>query len=304
MEAARASSEANQGGVCTIRPPSFTCCAQFLNERLIIRSDDEYATRLLRTACFPVPACAQIVPDVKITRRDAAIAVEQNRTVSMYGVAQTGRFGAAFIAVRDLFADFCVRAADGTAFYGATGALNHNGFVLFGETTAGKTLLLLHLVSLGARFLGDETFALDCEQARVRAFPRHPSLREPALPLLPSRRMRAAILRSPDYERLPGGRLWYGLKSEHLLGIAPASQPQALRTIFFLQGRAAAPHVEPLGETELLARSVQRLYRQPHTLAQLARIRHGLRHARGYLVRLAEPRVTAHALLETLLLCA
>lgn len=303
MAAATASCELRWGGETPVSPPSTLHSFEYLGKALAVRSNTPGASQLLRAAFAPShePGTPSLKGGVTHVRSALIMRFEQQSTV--YRICDFGGFGAAFYAVRDLFSRFCTSAAGGAAFYGASGQFEGNAFAILGESTVGKTVLMLHLATTGATFLGDETFSLDSETGVLRAFPRLPSLREPALRLLPSDAMRDAVRRSPFVHRLRAGRLWYALGQDHLLGIRPSSEPRILKTIFFLE-RSETVTVHPMSEEACFAACMQRLYRKPRALSEVARLRRALRDIRGCRVGLADPRSTACAVLEMLSKCA
>jgi hypothetical protein len=249
-----------------------------------VRTKDAHAARILRTAFAPL-RCSH-----------RAAAGDAVRTVE---IPALGSFEAAFRSTRDLFARLAENAAPGGAFYGGCGAFGRSAFALFGASTVGKTILLLHLANIGAHFLGDETFALD-EAGMVRAMPRLPALREPGVALLPRQELRYAVLRAPYCEVLPNGRLWFALRAEDLLGITPDPRPCELRAVIFLERGIGHPRVDEVTPTQGLAAATQRLYRKPRDLAEIARLRRTLRDVRAYRLLLGPPARTAELLAEHL----
>ena len=253
----------------------------FLGSALRVATTDPNASRLLETAFRPVQ-CAAAPPGM--------------HPMSVR-IPLSGDFTAAFYAVRDVFASFCADIAHRFAIYGGCAAVENRAFALLGDTTAGKTTLLLHLHRLGARFLGDESFLL-AQDGTLNAFPRLPALREPALRLLDPA-LREAIRTCPHYERFPAGRLWFALPPEHLLNVRPDGEPRRLRAVFAVE-RARTSGVDALAPRDLLHLMVRRSYRKPQTLESLARLRRALADVRGYRLRLADPQTGARAVLEAL----
>lgn len=306
-EAAIASCDTWEGRVLRGAPPILErFCYRYLNTALAVATDDLCAARILRAAFSPIltKALARVDCMAAIERTGDRLRVcYEGAAVSTYSINGLGNFGAAFCAVRDIFIRYSRRIAPNGAVYGACGALAGNAFVLLGRTTIGKTLLMLHLAANGVQFLGDETFTIDGENPRIRAFPRLPSLREPAVPLLPSDELRCAVLAAPNYQQLPGGRLWFALEPSDLHGIAPSSRPHGLRTVFFLEGRGRSVTVEELSQNDMLTAFVRRIYHKPETLDRLLCVRAVLNGARGYRVQLGDPGPTAAALMRVLGRC-
>lgn len=272
------------------------------NRGLTVAAADPAVIHLLQTAYGPLrrdraPSASR---HAKIERVACGLRLRYGSGLATYCTSEFGAFGATFRAVRDLFAQYCVDVCGGAAFYGACGAYGGGAFALFGESGAGKTMLLLHLAVCGARFLGDETFTLTYDGCTIRALARLPALREPGLRLLPNAEMREAVLTSPDFEQFERGRFWYALRSEHLLGIAPDSAPYALTTAFFLERSSASAALETLNCEQTLACAIRRMYRKPRTLEELVRLRAALRGVRGYRIRLDEPARAARRILGVL----
>ncbi|HEY9180665.1 MAG TPA: hypothetical protein VIO32_08085, partial [Candidatus Baltobacteraceae bacterium] len=253
----------------------------FLGSALRVATADPNALRLLETAFQPV-RCAAAPPGMH------PISVR---------IPLSDDFAAAFYTVRDVFGSFCAQIAHRFAIYGGCAAAENQAFGLLGDSTVGKTTLLLHLHRLGARFLGDESFLL-AQDGTLNAFPRLPALREPALPLLDPA-LREAIRSCPHYERFPAGRLWFALPAAHLLNVRPDGEPKRLAAVFVVE-RAQTTHVEALSPRDTLHAVVQRAYRKPKTLESLARMRRALADVRGYRLHLAEPQAGARTVLETL----
>ncbi|MFN2449370.1 MAG: hypothetical protein ABR508_06215 [Candidatus Baltobacteraceae bacterium] len=212
-------------------------------------------------------------------------------------------FGAAFDAVRDVFAQFAATASGDGAYHGATVAIAGAGTVLLGDATAGKTLLALHLTAMGGCFYGDETFLFDGENRVVRAMPRLPALREPALALLPDQAMRRAVEGALNVAARPGGRLYYALEPHELCGIAPDPSPLPLKNVILLHGRARHTRLERLTVNGLLAAFVRRSYVKPADLRALGRIRAALHGVRGYRLIAGAPAQTAQLIVKELTRC-
>lgn len=231
---------------------------------------------------------------------DSGLALQFNSCTLSFSTTELGAFGAAFAATREIFARFAADHSNATAIYGAGVALRDAGVVLIGASGAGKSILLLHLVTRGARFLGDETLVARWNAGEIRAQQRLPALREPGLAFVPSEKMRSAILQSRDVAHLRGGRFWYALSSKELLGISPDAASYPLRAIVHLQGRAAKPCARSLSRTDALRLVAERSYFKPSSLDELARIRRSLSDVRAFALDVGEPETTADVLLETL----
>src|SRR5579884_3682551 len=121
---------------------------------------------------------------------------------------------AAYHAAREIFARFACEPEHTLALYGTMFALGDGAVLLLGPTSVGKTLLALHAAALGARFLGDETALLSLAREEAFALPRRPTLRESALPLLPTPKMTSAVAASAHSFSTERGRFWYALDAQ------------------------------------------------------------------------------------------
>jgi hypothetical protein len=273
---------------------------EHLGRHLRVVCDDVWAARLLERAFVPMRCTGAARNDVARIERDCdTILLRFDSSVLRFSKRKLGSFGAAFSAVRELFARFASSSGNATALYGGSAALNGAGVAMFGVTGAGKTVLLLHLARLGMRFLGDETLVVDWDAQKLAAQPRLPALREPALSMLPSD-MREAIVRCPNVVRLTGGRFWYAVPRDYLSGIAPDATPQELRAIIALRDRQPKPSIVPLSAQESLRLITAHSYFKPRSLQEVARIRRSLANIPAFAVHVAEPAETAKLLMETL----
>jgi hypothetical protein len=99
---------------------------------------------------------------------------------------------------------------------------------------------------------------------------------------------------------LSGGRYWYALPPQHLLGIAPDETPHRLRAIVVLRGRAARPQIDELSRDDVFRLVAERSYFKPASLHDLARMRRSLCDVRALEVSIGEPESAADLLFEAL----
>lgn len=188
-EAAKAPSDAVEGTLgCQSSLAPFGLCFALGSVALRARFTHAWSRRLARAAFAPlVSQGAARVYEGGIFVEGACLTVHFDGTRIEVPIVEGDDFGAAYIAVRELFARFAGAAAENLAFYGATCALNGSAVVCIGPPGSGKTVLALHLHRAGLQFCGDEIFLL---RARVALQPcrvcRHCANRRLRYFLLPS----------------------------------------------------------------------------------------------------------------------
>jgi hypothetical protein len=210
---------------------------------------------------------------------------------------------AAYNAAREVFARFAA-GVDGTmAFYGAAIGINDAGVMILGPATIGKTLLALHAAHLGATFLGDETAMITLRGAELFAMQRRPSLRESALPWVPSNEIARALDASPNVFRSERGRFWYALDKDELGGVAPCERALKLRAVCIVRARREVPQIRRMDLAAALPLIAQRAYARPSELNQLAALRRALRDVSCLEITLGTPQDSAAGLLREVSAC-
>jgi hypothetical protein len=205
---------------------------------------------------------------------------------------------AAYNAAREVFARFAA-SIDGTiAFYGASLGVGDAGVMIVGPATIGKTLLALHAAHLGAQFLGDETAMVTMRGAELYAMQRRPSLRESALPWLPSDQIAAGLSASPNFFQSERGRFWYALDERDLSGIAPCERALKLRAVCIVRERRDAVRIRRMDLAAALPHIAQRAYARPSELNQLAALRKALRDVACLEIKQCTPQESAAGLLR------
>lgn len=207
------------------------------------------------------------------------------------------RFGAAYAAVREVFARFAAGVSSNMAFYGAGWASAGTALALLAPSGTGKTLLALYAAVSGARFCGDESFLLH-PSGTLSAVPRLPSLRESALPFLPTEDIRASISSSRNVAVRPYGRLWYALEPSDLGGIAPDQSGYPLGSIIVVEGRSERAGIRPIRGEALLTHMLERAFVRPSRLRDIAMLQRALHGVRGFSMELGKPYDSAELLRE------
>jgi hypothetical protein len=210
---------------------------------------------------------------------------------------------AAYHAAREIFARFACEPQNAIAVYGALCAVDERAVLILGPTAIGKTLLALHLVSAGARFLGDDTVVLSPVSGEAHAMPRRPALRESALPLLPAARLQDSITASSTYFETERGRFWYALDAHALGGIEPSPRPYRLRAICIVRERADEARIRAVDRDYALKLLAQRAYMRPTSLAQLSALARATRRAACFELTLGTPQASSEALLHEVAAC-
>lgn len=267
---------------------------------------DEHAQRLIAHAYAPMQIGAEDVKMRALLRRlsDGRVQVRYGRQLlpPAGGGGAALPMGSAYHAAREVFARFAGEAPQTIAVYGALCAVDGGAVLLLGPTMIGKTLLALHLALAGAEFLGDETAVLSLSRGDVYAMPRRPTLRESALPLLPSGL--AETVRQSEHAFENGrGRFWYSLDEPALGGIHPKARRYPLRAVCVISGRADAAAVSRLDPATAIKSLAQRAYARPTSLAQLSSLRRAVRHAACFDLTLGRPQESSEALLRELRTC-
>ena len=275
-----------------------TTAYRALGSELRLRSGHEWTSRLAGRVIAPegfaldVPAQYQ----ASVEPCGSFLRVTFEGSTWLYPRGQS-EFGAAFACLREILGRFAHLAAADGAYHAASFSFGGAGALILGAATAGKTVLALHLASLGAQFCGDETVMLDCTNHSFSALGRRPMLREPALPLLPSDFMRRTVARA-RHVWLPAGRLFYALTADELGGIEPHTAPQPLRTLLVIRERGPRAELRPIGAQEMLTALIGRALYKPGSLSALARISRMLRDVRGFSVVLGPPDQSAELIRE------
>ena len=210
---------------------------------------------------------------------------------------------AAYGAAREIFARFAASLPGTLAFYGAAVGVRDGGILILGPATVGKTLLALHLADQGATFLGDETAIVSMRSAELFAMPRRPSLRESALPWLPSDSMARSVAQAAGV--IPGerGRFWYALDRDDLGGVAPSERALPLRMVCIVRERAEACSIRRIDTGDALPAIAQRAYARPSELSAIAALRKALRGVLCLEITLGRPDESAAAILREVSAC-
>jgi hypothetical protein len=211
---------------------------------------------------------------------------------------------AAYHATREIFARFAVERPHTIALYGSLFEINGGAVLVLGPTMIGKTLLALHAANAGARFLGDETALVSLLDGDAYAMPRRPSLRESGVPLLPTARMRSAVLKSQTFFQTDRGRFWYALDEQALAGMQPNARTYPLRAVCILSARSEQPHMRRLDVATGVPLLAQRAYVRPTSLAELGSLRRATRHAIFFEMTLGTPQHSSELLLQEVRACA
>jgi hypothetical protein len=303
-EAAKAPSDAVVGTLgCQSSLAPSRLCFTLGSAELRATFTHAWSQRLAAAAFSPLlkQGAAMRVYEGGIFASRTSLTVTFDRAQVEVPIVDNDDFGAAYIAVREVFARFAAAAANNLAFYGATCARNDRALVCIGPPGSGKTVLALHLANAGLQFCGDEIFVLT-SQGCVAAVQRLPALRESCLPMLPAAQ-RAAVLAAPGVISRPYGRLWYALEARDLCGIAPEPAPRTLGAIVMLEGRADEPRIAPIATDTLLAALMQRAFIRSSQLRDLAGVARAVRTARGFSLVAGTPEATATLLAKTLAAC-
>lgn len=237
-----------------------------------------------------------------LVRRAGTLSLSYDGAVTDYAHAgDPDPFVAPYHAVQEMFARFASSLPGFTAVYGASLAVNGRGVLLIGPSCIGKTVLAAHLIAQGAHFLGDETVLVSEGPPQIRAMPRRPALREPALALLPPA-LRASVDASPLFRTTPNGRFWYALPSTAFGGIEPDAGPHDLRAIAVVLGRSESAECVELSAAAAFPHVVKRAY--DGRARSAAMLHAATQRTRCYGLQLGEPAATAALLLEKLESCA
>lgn len=220
------------------------------------------------------------------------------RSLSLAQAPEPAAERIAYTASREIFARFAASIGGTVAFYGAAIGVNGAGVMIVGPASIGKTLLSLHMAQMGATFLGDETAMLTLRGGELFAMARRPSLRESALPWLPSQPMRDAVLASPHVLQNENGRFWYALDERDLKGIAPCERALPLQLVCIVRERRDVCVTRRIDLQTALPLIAQRAYARPAELNQLAALRKALRDVQCLEITLGTPEESASALLR------
>jgi hypothetical protein len=225
------------------------------------------------------------------------------RVVSTLAAPAESAERAAYNAAREVFARFAASVEGTVAFYGTAIGVGDAGVMIVGPSTIGKTLLALHAAHLGATFLGDETAMLALRGAELFAMQRRPSLRESALPWLPTTEMARTLETSPNVFQTERGRFWYALDERDLDGIAPCERALKLRVVCVVRERREALQIRRMELAAALPLIAQRAYARPSELNQLAALRRALRDVTCLEITLSTPQESAAGLLREVSAC-
>jgi hypothetical protein len=210
---------------------------------------------------------------------------------------------AAYNAAREVFARFAASIEGTIAFYGAAIGVGDAGVMIVGPATIGKTLLALHAAHLGATFLGDETAMLTLRGSEIFAMQRRPSLRESALPWVPTNEIARALEASPNAFKSERGRFWYALDKDELGGIEPCERALKLRAVCVVRDRREVLQIRRMDLAAALPLIAQRAYARPSELNQLAALRKALRDVACLEITLGTPQDSAAGLLREVSAC-
>jgi hypothetical protein len=273
---------------------------------LALDVDDPWAAQILQTTYGPLRLAApRPAAHTAVVRRLAGdrLHVRFDRRTLMTGCAPTAvPLLSSYYVLREVFARFVSAQPSHIAFHGALSSIEGAGVLILGPASIGKTVLGIHLASCGARFLGDESAALDVRQGTARALARTPSLRESAFPYLPAA-LAARIAASPHSVQTERGRFWYALEAGHLNGIAGSDAPHRLAAVCVIRGRAEQSSVRRIDASAALPAIIQRAYTRPSQLLEISALKKALRHAAIFELDLGDPHDAAAALVEQVRAC-
>jgi hypothetical protein len=274
---------------------------------LVLDLSDDVAARVIERVYGPMRCDdARSHPQTAVMRRlaDGRLHVRfGRRAVSTLPARAPFTEQTAYNAAREIFARFAASIEGSVAFYGAALAVRDAGVMILGPTTIGKTLLALHAAHAGATFLGDETAMLSLRSSELFAMQRRPSLRESALPWLPSSTMAAALERSQNVFQTERGRFWYALDERDLEGITPCERAVKLRAVCIIRERREYPRIRRIDLAAALPLIAQRAYARPSELNQVAALRKALRDVTCLEITLGTPQDSAAGLLREVSAC-
>lgn len=211
---------------------------------------------------------------------------------------------AAFYATRDIFARFAAVDPTSWAAYGAAVRIGRKSVVLLGPSTAGKTVLVLHVVARGAQLYGDETFVVDRRDGSIEGMPRRLLLREASLPYFPNERMRDVCRRSTHALETTQGRLWYAIDPSELFERNVTAGPAPLGAIVLISRKDGTTSLEEAHAKIGLMELTRRLYRRPADLAEIAAFTRVCGDVPTYRISAADPGAAAALLHDRLSACA
>lgn len=211
-------------------------------------------------------------------------------------------FHTASSAVETMFARLAARV-NGHLAVRATAVASSDGAVLIvGPRGIGTSTLALHLVHLGAEFLGDDIALLDLSSRTVLAMPRRPRLREQAIRYVPTRELRDTISAAPHVYRSRLGRAWYALRPEDLAGIAPSQSARRVRAVAIVECRNAdRPSVTRVGTADALCAILAHTLADWQTLSHLSNLRRVIDDASCFGLAMAAPAESARLLTKALI---
>ena len=214
-------------------------------------------------------------------------------------------FRAASAAVDTLFARFAVDAPGHLALRATSVASPDGAVIIIGPRGIGTSMLALHLVHLGAEFLGDDIVLADLSARTITALPRRPSLREGALRFVPTRELRDTIAAAPHVYRTKRGRYWYALRGADLAGIKPSTSARRICAVVTIGRRnAEKPCVSRMYPDDALCALLNYGLTGWQTLAHIAALRRTLEEVACFSISVAGPSESARLLTKALIASA